>query len=65
MWIVERADPTHLGYNPSNKPTEVDDGDAKVLKVEMEDGNGNSEDVLEGKLVKETKLPLPIIEDAT
>ena len=64
-WTVERANPTHLAYNPSSKPTEVDDGDVEVLRVEMEEGNGNFEGVMEDKVVEEIVLPLPIIEDET
>ena len=33
---VERTDPTHLAYNPSMKPMEVDDGVVEVLRAEME-----------------------------
>jgi hypothetical protein len=40
LWTIERAHPTHLAYNLSSKPTKVDDGGAKVLRVEMEEGNG-------------------------
>ena len=36
-------------YKPSSKPTEVDDGNVEVLRVEMEEGNGNSEGCLKDK----------------
>ena len=64
-WTIERANTTHLGYNPSSKPTTVDNGDAKVLMVEMEEGNGNSESVLDDEVEEKIVLPLPIIEDET
>ena len=44
---------------------EVDDGDDKVLRVEIEEGNGNLEGVLEDEVVEEIVFPLPIIEDET
>jgi hypothetical protein len=43
----------------------VDNGDAKVLMVEMEEGNGNSESVLDDEVEEKIVLPLPIIEDET
>lgn len=43
----------------------MDDGDAEVLKVEKEDGDGNYEDVLRDESVEEIELLLPIIEDET
>ena len=62
-WIVERDDPTHVTYNLSREPTEVDDGDAEVLRVEMEEGNGNFEGVMEDKVMDDILLPLPNNED--
>ena len=62
---VQRTDPTHLAYNPSSKPISVCDGDVEVLKVEMDRGNGNYEDILEDEAVEEIVLPLPIIKDET
>ena len=44
---------------------EVDDGDDKVLRAEIEEGNGNLEGVLEDEVVEEIVFPLPIIEDET
>ena len=38
-------------------------GDAKVLRVEMKEGNGNSEGILKDEVVDEIVLPPPIIED--
>ena len=64
-WTIERADPTHLMYKLSSKPTEVDDGNVEVLRVEMDEGNGNLKGVLQNKFVKEIVLPLPIIGDET
>jgi hypothetical protein len=61
LWIVERTYPTPLAYNPSSKPTMVDDGDAKVLRVDMEEGNENFEGILEDKVMEEIVLPPPII----
>ena len=57
-WTIERADPTHLAYNPSNKLMKVEDGNAEVLRVEMKEGNGNFEGVMNDIL-----FFLPIIED--
>ena len=38
----------------------MDDGDVEVLRAKMEEGNGNSEGVLEDEIV-EIVFPLPII----
>ena len=44
---------------------EVDDGDAEVLRVEMEERNGYPKGVMEDKVMEEVVLPLPIIENET
>ena len=43
----------------------MDDGDAVVLRVEMKEGNGNFEGIMEDKVVKEIVLPLPSIKEET
>jgi hypothetical protein len=60
LWTIEKGNPIHLVYNLSRKPTKVDDGDAKVSRAKMEEGNRNSGGVMEDKVVEEVVLPLPI-----
>ena len=58
-------DAIHLVNKLGNNPTEVDDGNVEVLRVKMEEGNGNFEGFLEDKVVEEIVLPLPVFEDET
>ena len=65
LWTLEQTKLTHQEYKLSSMPMKVDDGDAKILRVEMEEGIGNSKGVLEDKVMEEIVLPLPTIEDET
>ena len=42
---------------------EVDDGNAKVLRVEMKEKKGNYEGVMEDKVMEVIVFLLPIIDD--
>ena len=60
MWAIERANPTHVVYKTSSKPTEVDDLDVEILRAKMEKRDENSKGLLEDRVVEEIVLPPPI-----
>lgn len=73
-WIVEKADPQNFAYVPASKPVRGEDGDAEVLRADLEavatdqrtvDSNSSPADEGEEELVEDGAANLVVVEAET